>query len=137
MMAKRTLWQWLFGLMDQPTPEPRQQMAVPNTPASGKPMAGAVSLTADEWNEICSSSPSYYDRARAAELRERSHGLGAGIAAGEPQRDVPRKWEPGIEHTQPHPVKENPDGTLYYKGKVYRMIGDHGRRNHKNKRRQG
>lgn len=107
-MAKRTLWQWLFGLMDQPTPEPRQPMAVPNTPARGKPMAGAVSLTEDEWNEVCS---------------------------GGVQVILQKPWHPGIEHTQPHPVKENPDGTLYYKGKVYRMIGDHGRRNSNSKRR--
>lgn len=32
-------------------------------------------------------------------------------------------WKPGVEHAQPHPVKENADGTLYYKGKVYRMVG--------------
>jgi len=136
MMAKRTLWNWLFGLMAKP--EPRQPMAVPNSPARGKPMAGAVSLSADEWNELCSRSPRHYDGARAmtdAELRERSHRMAAGVVAGEPQRDVPRKWEPGIEHNQPHPVKENPDGSLYYKGKVYRMVGE--RRNNKNKRRQG
>ena len=34
-------------------------------------------------------------------------------------------WKPGVEHQQPHPVKENADGTLYYKGRVYRMVGDH------------
>lgn len=35
------------------------------------------------------------------------------------------EWRPGAEHHQPHPVKENPDGTLYYRGSVYRKIGDH------------
>ena len=62
-MAKRTLWNWLFGLMAKP--EPRQPMAVPNSPARDKPIAGAVSLSADEWNELCSRSPRYYDGARA------------------------------------------------------------------------
>ena len=117
MMAKRTLWQWLFDLMAQPAQEPRQPMAVPNTPARGalvsgcfgcKPMAESVSLTEGEWNEVCS---------------------------GGVQVILQKPWHPGIEHTQPHPVKENQDGTLYYKGKVYRMIGE--RRNNKNKRRQG
>ena len=120
MMAKRTLWQWLFGLMAQPGQD-QQPMATPNNPARNNPPAGI---------------PHYYDVARAitdAELRECAHRL----AAGEPQRDSGRKWAPGIEHSQPHPVKENPDGTLYYKGKVYRMIGDHGRHNSNNKRRQG
>lgn len=31
-------------------------------------------------------------------------------------------WRPGAEHLQPHPVKENPDGTLYYRHSVYRKI---------------
>lgn len=35
-------------------------------------------------------------------------------------------WRPGVEHERPHPVKENADGTIYYKGWVYRKIGDHG-----------
>lgn len=35
-------------------------------------------------------------------------------------------WKPGVEHERPHPVKENADGTIYYKGWVYRKIGDHG-----------
>lgn len=115
-MAKRTLWNWLFGLMAKP--EPRQPMAVPNTPARGKPLVGAVSLTADEWNEICSREVPAVGSARHPAILA-----------------CQRKWEPGIEHSQPHPVKENPDGSLYYKGKVYRMVGE--RHNNKNKRRQG
>lgn len=128
MMAKRTLWQWLFGLMAKPEQD-RQPMATPNNPVRQKPMTGTVSLTEDEWNERCNQHRGASD----VELRDMAHRL----AGGEPQRDVPAKWEPGIEHSRPHPVKENPDGTLYYKGKVYRMIGDHGRHNSKNKRRQG
>lgn len=109
MMAKRTLWQWLFGLMAQPGPEPRQPMAVRNRPFIDGALIGTLSLTEDELKKVCSG--------------------GAKSIAQKP-------WHPGIEHTQPHPVKENPDGTLYYKGKVYRMIGDHGRRNSNRKRRQ-
>lgn len=146
MMAKRTLWQWLFGLMDQPAPEPRQPMAVPNTPARGKPMAGAVSLTEDEWNEECNSRPvcnfsneemlaaaSEVARRRAAYWQQVIGMQGKSTSS---RGEAVYQWHPGIEHTQPHPVKENPDGTLYYKGKVYRMIGDHGRRNSNSKRRQ-
>ena len=150
-MAKRTLWQWLFGLMAKPEQD-RQPMAVPNQPGKieaegplgvriegihiievrdcftdgfrhGKPMAGTVSLTEDEWNERCNQHRGASD----VELCDMAHRL----AGGEPQRDVSAKWEPGIEHSRPHPVKENPDGTIYYKGKVYRMIGDHGRRNNR------
>ncbi len=49
------------------------------------------------------------------------------------QRD--KSWTPGVEHQQPHPVKENEDGTLYYRHAVYRKIGDHGGR--KNGRKYG
>lgn len=47
-------------------------------------------------------------------------------AAGE---DPVRKerWRPGIEHSQPYPLKVNPDGTLYYRGSVYRIVGDRNR----------
>lgn len=127
MMAKRTLWQWLFGLMAQPEQD-HQPMATPNNPARQKPMVGTVSLTEDEWNERCNQRPGVSD----VELRDMAHRL----VGGDPQRDTPVRWEPGCEHNRPHPVKENPDGTLYYKGKVYRMIGDHGRRSN-NRRRQG
>ena len=107
-MAKRTLWNWLFCLMAKPEPESRQPMAIPNTPARGKLWGGTMSLTDNELNKACSE--------------------GAQVILQKP-------WHPGIEHSQPHPVKENPDGSLYYKGKVYRMVGE--RRNNKNKRRQG
>lgn len=118
-MAKRTLWNWLFGLMAKP--EPRQPMAVPNNPQRKEALSeGQAKALQDEWNELCSREAPAVGSARHA-----------AILAGQ------RKWEPGIEHSQPHPVKENPDGSLYYKGKVYRMIGDHGRHNSKNKRRQG
>lgn len=144
MMAKRTLWQWLFCLMAKPEQD-RQPMATPNNRAPKKPMAGTVSLTEDELTKLADAHIQRdHDRVRRAlgideqqgssdvELRDMAHRL----AGGEPQRDIPAKWEPGCEHKLPHPVKENPDGTLYYKGKVYRMIGDHGRRSN-NKRRQG
>ena len=45
-------------------------------------------------------------------------------------------WKPGVEHQQPHPVKENPDGTIYYKGWVYRKIGDHGPKTPREQRRR-
>ena len=45
-------------------------------------------------------------------------------------------WRPGVEHQQPHPVKENPDGTIYYKGWVYRKIGDHGPKTPREQRRR-
>lgn len=134
MMEKRTLWQWLFGLMAKPAPEPRQPMAVPNTPARGK-WGGTMSFTEDEWNEQCSLHPTYYDGMRAMS-RDELIAVHQRMAAGAPQRDQ-GQWRPGIEHGQPHPVKENADGTLYYKGKVYRMIGQRGRRNKNDKRRQG
>lgn len=55
---------------------------------------------------------------------------GASLGASKLSAAVPpmrsNYWKPGIEHQQPHPVKENPDGTLFYKGWVYRKIGDHG-----------
>ena len=138
MMAKRTLWQWLFGLMAKPEQD-RQPMATPNSSLRTK-------LSQEELTKLADAHIQRdHDRVRRdlgidgqrgasdVELRDMAHRL----AGGEPQRDTPAKWKPGIEHSQPHPVKENPDGTLYYKGKVYRMIGDHGRHNSKNKRRQG
>lgn len=147
MMAKRTLWQWLFGLMAQPEQD-HQPMATPNNRARQKPMVGTVSLTEDEWNEQCNLRPDlritnvpaeYVDciegqRALSdVELRDMALRDAEGARNSHGTR---YSWRPGIEHSQPHPVKENPDGTLYYKGKVYRMIGDHGRRSN-NKRRQG
>ena len=45
-------------------------------------------------------------------------------------------WKPGVEHQQPHPVKENADGTIYYKGWVYRKIGDHGPKTPREQRRR-
>ena len=160
MMAKRTLWQWLFGLMAKPEQD-RQPMATPNNPVRQKPMTGTVSLTEDEWNERCSGGAQVIINRTS---QQQPAGPNQGVAGFrgyadniEGQRalsDVELRdmalryaegsrnshgtqysWRPGIEHSHPHPVKENPDGTLYYKGKVYRMIGDHGRRN--NKRRQG
>lgn len=150
MMAKRTLWQWLFGLMAKPEQD-RQPMATPNNPVRQKPMAGTVSLTEDEWNAQCGSSPAgpnqgvagfrgYADNIEGqralsdVELRDMALRYADGSRNS---HGTQYSWRPGIEHSRPHPVKENPDGTLYYKGKVYRMIGDHGRHNNKNKRRQG
>lgn len=138
-MAKRTLWQWMFGLMAKP--EPRQPMATQNNPSRQKPMVGTVSLTEDEWNEACSGGAQVIinrtdqQQSDEYELRDLAKQHSGGMRGqGNPARSEPAyTWRPGIEHTQPHPVKENPDGTLYYKGKVYRMIGE--RRN--NKRRQG
>ena len=130
MMAKRTLWQWMFGLMAKP--EPRQPMAVPNNTARKQ-------LTEDEWNEVCNGgaqviiNPTGQKLPDDYELRDLAkHHAGGMHGQGNPARsEQAYTWRPGIEHTKPHPVKENPDGTLYYKGKVYRMIGDHGRRNNK------
>lgn len=138
MMAKRTLWQWLFGLMAKPEQD-HQPMATPNNRARQKPMAGTVSLTEDEWSERGNQRPSISD----VELHDMAMRGAADRLKKDQERylnkfkDIQESWEPGCEHNRPHPVKENPDGTLYYKGKVYRMIGDHGRRNNKNKRRQG
>lgn len=138
MMAKRTLWQWLFGLMAKPEQD-RQPMATQNNPVRQKPMAGTVSLTEDEWNERCNQHRGASD----VELRDMAmRGVADSIRKEQERyfkkfKSEQEPWEPGCEHKRPHPVKENPDGTLYYKGKVYRMIGDHGRHNSKNKRRQG
>ena len=57
------------------------------------------------------------------------------------QEEVPRfrAYSAGSsprEHQQPHPVKENPDGTIYYKGWVYRKIGDHGPKTPREQRRR-
>ena len=136
MMAKRTLWQWMFGLMAKP--EPRQPMAVPNNTARKQ-------LTEDEWNEACSGGAQVIinrtgqQQSEDYELRDlaKQQVLGMQGESTSSRGEATHQWRPGIEHSQPHPVKENPDGTLYYKGKVYRMIGDHGRHNSKNKRRQG
>lgn len=144
MMAKRTLWQWLFGLMAKPEQD-HQPMATPNNPVRQKPMAGTVSLTEDEWNERCSGGAQVIinrtsqQQSDEYELRDLAKQQVIGIQgkSTSSRGEATYQWRPGIEHTQPHPVKENPDGTLYYKGKVYRMIGDHGRHNSKNKRRQG
>lgn len=141
-MAKRTLWQWLFGLMAKPEQD-RQSMATPNNPVRQKPMTGTVSLTEDEWNERCSGGAKVIinrtsqQQSEDYELRDlaKQQVLGMQGESTSSRGEATHQWRPGIEHSQPHPVKENPDGTLYYKGKVYRMIGDHGRRN--NKRRQG
>lgn len=148
MMAKRTLWQWLFGLMAKPEQD-RQPMATPNNPVRQKPMTGTVSLTEDEWNERCGRSPAgphqgvagrggYADNFEGQRALSEVELRDMAIRNAEGARNshgTHYSWSPGIEHSHPHPVKENPDGTLYYKGKVYRMIGDHGRRN--NRRRQG
>ena len=148
MMAKRTLWQWLFGLMAKPEQD-RQPMATPNNPVRQKPMVGTVSLTEDEWNTQCGSSPAGPNQGVAGFRGHADNIEGQRALSDVELRDMALRnaegsrnshgtqysWRPGIEHSHPHPVKENPDGTLYYKGKVYRMIGDHGRRN--NKRRQG
>lgn len=131
-MAKRTLWQWMFGLMAKP--EPRQPMAVPNNTARKQ-------LTEDEWNERCSGGAQVIinrteqQQSDDCELRDLAKQQILGMQGNSTSnREQPAyQWRPGIEHTQPHPVKENEDGTLYYKGKVYRMIGER----RKNKRRQG
>lgn len=148
MMAKRTFWNWLFGLMAQPTEEPRP-MAVPNNPARSKPLAGTVSLTEDDWNELCGMEGglpiTVSQAATSRHCSDRSGAQAEGVNItprlhGQRQRErdeyfarlagqpAATPWEPGIEHTQPHPVKENKDGTLYYKGKVYRQIGAQGGR---------
>lgn len=138
-MAKRTLWQWMFGLMAKP--EPLQPMTTKNNPSKQKPMVGTVSLTEDEWNERCSGGTQVIinragqKQADDYELRDMAKQQVLGMQGNSTSnREQPAyQWRPGIEHTQPHPVKENEDGTLYYKGKVYRMIGER----RKNKRRQG
>lgn len=140
MMAKRTLWQWLFGLMAKPEQD-RQPMATPNNPVRQKPMTGTVSLTEDEWNERCSGGEQVIinrtgqQQSDEYELRDlaKQQVIGMQGKSTSSRGEATGQWRPGIEHTQPHPVKENPDGTLYYKGKVYRMIGER----RKNKRRQG
>lgn len=137
-MAKRTLWQWLFGLMAQPEQD-QQPMATRNSSLRTKLSEEELTKLADAHiqrdhervrrelgieGQRALSDVELRDMAlRDAEGARNSHG-------------TRYSWRPGIEHSQPHPVKENPDGTLYYKGKVYRMIGDHGRRSN-NKRRQG
>jgi len=110
-----------------------------------QPMAGTVSLTEDEWNAQCGSSPAGPNQGVAGRGGYADNFEGQRALSQVELRDMVLSdaegtrysWRPGIEHSHPHPVKENPDGTLYYKGKVYRMIGDHGRHNSKNKRRQG
>lgn len=157
-MEKKNLWRWVFNLLGHrtDTPEPRKPMAVPNNPARKIPLtaaevqalSGIAAMSEEEMREIALR--------QAAGMRNAGMGLVAGQANMSPLLppcgtavpvDYPgpglgAQWEPGIEHSQPFPVKENSDGTLYYKGCVYRKVGSHGGRHHnkntqQNKRRQG
>lgn len=157
-MAKRTLWNWLFGLMAKT--EHSRPMAAPNNPPRKEALSeDQAKALQDEWNEICSRGAPPVGSARHSAILAGQGGLARKgdfsefylrmvneqiekdrqeywrKFEGKLAEGKPVKWEPGIEHSQPHPVKENPDGSLYYKGKVYRMVGE--RRNNKNKCRQG
>lgn len=86
----------------------------------------------EAWRQV-----EYIDRLRKDLLFDRppiSHEQMAGLNMLDAQKDFAafwcgqQNWKPGAEHQQPHPVKENEDGTLYYRHAVYRKIGDHGGR---------
>ena len=104
MMAKRTLWQWLFGLMAKPEQD-RQPMATPNNPVRQKPMAGTVSLTEDEWNERCNQhiGPSN------VELRDMAmRGVADSIRREQERYFKKFPWVPGCEHKRPPPRQREP-----------------------------